>query len=60
MISNDFTMILTLFNKETMTSYDVLGPPRTAKDLQDLLGISMISLDFIMILQWFYKETKTS
>ena len=48
MISYDFTMILTLFYTETMTSYDLLGPPRTS---QDLLGITMISYDFTMILQ---------
>ena len=60
MISNDFTMILALFYKETMTSYDLLGPPRTSQDLQDLLGIIMISYVFIMFLQWSYKETKTS
>ena len=57
MISYDFSMILQLFYKETVTSYDILGPPRTS---QDLLGITMISYDFAMILQWFYKDTKTS
>ena len=57
MISYDFNMILQLFYKETMTSYDLLGPPRTS---QDLLWIIMISYDFIMILQGFYKDTMTS
>ena len=57
MSSYDFTMILALFYKATMTSYDLLGPPRTP---QDLLGITMISYDFTMILQWSYKEIKTS
>ena len=48
MISYDFTMLLTLFYKDTMTSYDILGPPRTS---QDLLGIIMISYYFTMIIQ---------
>ena len=48
MISQDFIMILSLFYKETMTSYDLLWPPRIS---QDLLGIIMISYDFIMILK---------
>ena len=39
-----------------MTSYDLLGPPRTSKDL---LGISMITNDFIMILALFYNEIMT-
>ena len=57
MISNDFTMLLQRLYNETMTSYDLLGPPKTS---QDLIGITMISYDFIMILQGFYKETMTS
>ena len=40
-----------------MTSYDLLGPPRTS---QDLLGINMISYEFTMILALFCKETMTS
>ena len=40
-----------------MTSYDLLGPPKT---FQDLLGIIMISYDFTMILALFYKDTMTS
>ena len=57
MMSYEFIMILALFYKETMTSYDILGPPRTS---QDLLGIIMISYDFNMILKGFCKETMTS
>ena len=34
MISYDFIMILQGFYKETITSYDLLGPPRTSKDIQ--------------------------
>ena len=57
MSSYDFTMILTGFYNEIITSYDILGPPRTS---QDLLGITMISYDFTMILQRFYKATIAS
>ena len=57
MISYDFNMILTLFYKEPMTSYDILGPPKTA---QDLPGPHRNYYDFIMILALFYKDTMTS
>jgi hypothetical protein len=44
MISFDFIMILALFYKEPMTSYDLLGPLRTS---QDLPGPTRNYYDFI-------------
>ena len=40
-----------------MTSLDILGPPKTSKDLICLI---MISYDFSMILALFYNELMTS
>ena len=37
-----FTMIIALSYKETLTSYDILGRPRTPRTSQDLLGISIV------------------
>ena len=57
MISYDFIMIIQGFYNQTMTSYDILGPPRTS---QDLLIITMISVDFNMIIALFYKANMNS
>ena len=57
MISYDFIMILQWLFNDTMTSDDLLGPPRASKDL---LIITMISYDFIMILALLYNDIITS
>ena len=55
MISYDFIMILALFYDDIMTSYDLLGPPRTSHDLPGLLmnyhDFLIFYYDSTMILQ---------
>ena len=58
MISYDFYMILALFYKETMTSYDLRGPPRTSQDLpgppRNYYDFQRFYYDSTMILQGNY------